>query len=109
MPQTRRRKTLGKLGEICKKIERHLAGQNVTLADVQLPQDAAANATPLERLQLFKEVLNETLAQLNRGEARLCEQCAAPLPGPALDELPWALRCPPSSSSCVPCAPRDEG
>ena len=94
-----KRRVLAKLGEVCARIEKHLAGQNVTLADVKLPQVQTPGKTPLERLQRFKGLLNETLAELNRGEARACQRCQEPLGAAVLDEMPWAFACPPCASS----------
>ncbi len=91
--QGRRKKTLAKLGWVCGKIEQILAGQDVRLADIQLPHEREPGETELERLQRFKALLSDTLAELNRGEARRCLRCGAALPDPALDEMPWAFAC----------------
>ena len=101
MSKDRKRLTLAKLGETCAKIEKILAGQNVTLADVVLPQDRDPRESPLERLQAFKGLLNETLAELARGEGRCCRTCGKPLPDNELDEMPWAFRCN-SAAGCHP-------
>ena len=95
MGDVKRRKTqvLAKLGWVCRKIEAILAGQNVTLSDIALPQHREPGETPLERLQRFKALLNEALAELNRGEARACGRCGALLPDVVLDEIPWASCC----------------
>ena len=92
-PNVRKRKTLAKLGWVCGKIEDILAGQNTTAKDIVFPHDAKPGETVLERFQRFKALLNETIAQLNQGEARCCAKCEAPLADAILDEMPWALRC----------------
>ncbi|MGE0710820.1 MAG: hypothetical protein AB7N76_01960 [Planctomycetota bacterium] len=93
MSAARRKRTLAKLGEVCAKIEKILAGQELTLADVELPQERDPGPSPLERLEAMKRLLNETLAELSRGEPRRCLRCGAPLPDAVLDEMPWAFRC----------------
>ena len=101
MSKDRKRLTLDELGKTCARIEKILAGQNVTLADIVLPQDRDPRETPLERLQAFKALLNETLAELERGEGRCCRTCGKPLPDNELDEMPWAFRCN-SAAGCHP-------
>lgn len=91
--QQRRQKTLAKLGWVCGQIEQILAGQDVRLADIELPHERAPGETELERLQRFKALLSDTLAELNRGEARRCRRCGAALAEALLDELPWADVC----------------
>lgn len=90
---TRKKKTLAKLGWACKRIEDILAGQDVTLTDIQLPHERDPSETELERFQKFKALLNETLGEINRGEPRLCRACQQPLPEDVLDDMPWAFRC----------------
>lgn len=90
---TRRRMVLDTLGVVSDRVARLLAAQDLTLADLPLPQDAEPGETPLERLRRFKDLLQETLAALNRGEDAACRACAAPIPEAALDELPWASSC----------------
>lgn len=94
MSQTRKQLTLAKLGWVCAKIEDILAGQDITLADIPLTTEAEPGETPLERLQRFKALLSETLAQINRGEPRQCAKCQEPIPDPILDDMPWATTCP---------------
>lgn len=86
----RKHKILGKLGQVCARIEDLLAGQAVTLADLPLPGDGEPGETDLERLQRFKALLGEALAELARGEARACRRCGEPLPDAELAPLPWA-------------------
>ncbi len=90
---SRKKTTLAKLGWVCGQIERVLAGQNITLADIPLTHDPSPSETPLERLQAFKAVLNQTLAEINQGVARTCATCQQPLADAALDEMPWASVC----------------
>ncbi len=90
---SRRKRTLDKLKDVCGRIEKLLATQNATLADIPLPGEGEPGETPLERLQRFKRILNETLAQMGRGEPRTCEKCHEALPDVELDEMPWADRC----------------
>ena len=92
-PQTRRRRLLDKLGAVCAQIEQILAGQDLRIQDVKLPQERQPGETPLERLQRFKALLSEALAELARGEPRRCRHCQAPLSAQTLDELRWAWSC----------------
>ncbi len=97
----RRDKTLHKLGAICRRIEVLLAGQNVTLADVPLPQEAKPGEKPLEKLRRFKALLNETLGAMDEGIHPCCKKCRSPLLDVVLDEMPWA-------TWCQECAPKAE-
>ena len=90
---SRKRKILSKLGWACNKIEDLLAGQNLTLADVQLPHERKPGETDLERLQRFKALLSDSLAELNRGAPRTCRVCQARLADDVLDDMPWATAC----------------
>lgn len=101
----RRRRILTALGETCAKIEHILAGQSITLADVQLPQERDPGPSPLERLRAFKDLLNEALRELESGAERACIRCGKSLPADELDETPWAFRCS-DPSSCSPATPR---
>jgi hypothetical protein len=98
----RRKRTLVKLGEVCKKIERIMAGQSVSLGDISLPQEGDAAPTPLERLRAFKKLLGETLEEIARGEPRRCDRCQRELPEVAVSEMPWAFRCAPDAPGCAP-------
>lgn len=91
--KTRKQKTLSKLGWVCGKIEGLLADQNATLADIVFPHDAKPGETKLERLQRFKALLGETLAEINAGTPRVCATCQTPLGDAVLDEMPWAISC----------------
>jgi len=93
MTDARRRRTLAKLGEVCRDLERVLAGQDARLQDVDLPGEGEPGETPRERLERFKARLSETLAELARGDPRRCRTCAEPLPDPVLDEVPWTTTC----------------
>ncbi len=84
---------LVKLGEVSRKLEQLLAGQDVTLADLQLPQERDPAETPLERLRAFKALLQAVLEGLRRGEVRTCERCGGAIPDAALDEAPWVDAC----------------
>ena len=92
--QARKKRTLAKLGWVCAKIEEILAGANLTLSDVKLPESQTPGETELERFQRFKALLSETLAEINRGEARTCLGCQQPIADALLDEMPWSFRCP---------------
>lgn len=89
----RKQVVLAKLGEVSRKLEQLLAGQDVTLADIQLPQERDPGETPLERLRAFKALLQRVLEELRRGEVRTCERCGGAIPDPALDETPWVSAC----------------
>jgi hypothetical protein len=90
---TRRRKLLDTLGVVSGKLETLLAGQNLDLASLPLPQGADPSETPLERLRRFKELLQVTLTANVQGEHPACRVCGRPIPELALDELPWATTC----------------
>ncbi|MCO5167792.1 MAG: hypothetical protein M9894_15710 [Planctomycetes bacterium] len=95
----RRRRVLDTLGVVSDRIAQLLAGQDLDLSQMKLPQDQEPGETPLERLRRYKALLQETLATLNRGEDPTCRACGGPIPEAALDELPWATgcgRCPPA-------------
>ncbi|MBX3468080.1 MAG: hypothetical protein KF878_14505 [Planctomycetes bacterium] len=95
----RRRRVLDTLGVVSDKIAQLLAGQDLDLSQVKLPQDMEPGETPLERLRRYKDLLQETLATLNRGEDPVCRGCGGAIPEAALDEMPWATacgRCPPA-------------
>lgn len=101
----RRRRILDALGAVSRQLEGLLAGQNLTLQGVELPQERDPSASPLERLQAFKGLLNACLRELDEGRQRCCVRCARPLPSDDLDALPWADRCR-DASTCDPGQPR---
>ena len=92
--EARKKRTLAKLGWVCAKIEEILAGGNLTLRDVKLPENKKPGETELERFQRFKALLGETLAQINRGEARTCSKCGQPIADKFVDDMPWIFTCP---------------
>ena len=85
--------TLRKLGDVCERIAKLKAGEQVTLASVQIPGEEEPGETPLERLERFKLLLNETLAALAEGTHGRCEACGEAVPNAELDEMPWATVC----------------
>ncbi len=94
----RRRLVLDTLGVVSARMVRLLADQDLTLADIPLPHEAEPGETPLERLRRFKDLLQETLDALNRGDEPACRACGGSIPDLALDVMPWASscgRCPP--------------
>ncbi len=85
---------LRRLGEVAEKIERLLAGQDVDLSDMKLPQEAdELPEPPLERVRRFMRLLQAALARLDRGEAGSCLRCGSPLGALELRETPWADTC----------------
>ena len=90
-PPPRRKRVLAQLKIVCDKIEAILAGQDVTLED--FPLVLSPGETKLERLQRFKGRLQSVLADIDRGEPRLCSACASPIDERELDEMPWAETC----------------
>ncbi len=90
----RKKKTLAKLGWVCGLIEDMLAGQDIILKDVELPNQKKPGETMLERFQRFKDLLGQTLAEINRGERRTCQRCHGELPAALLDDMPWIWHCP---------------
>lgn len=91
--EARRRTVLAKLRAVSAEIQGILNGQDITLADVKLPQEGDPGETHLERLRRFKKLLNDCLGELVRGDPRVCRGCDAPLPDLELDAMPWAWRC----------------
>ncbi len=90
---SRKKLTLAKLEGICGRIENLLAGQNASLADVVLPQDAKPGETKLEKLQRFKALLNKTLQDIEDGVQPGCRACGRQLSAAILDAMPWAANC----------------
>ena len=95
------RKCLGEhQGKVAKKIERILNGQNLTLADIKLPQEDDPREPPLERLRRYMRRLQEARQRLDTPSYGLCEVCDTPLPEEALVSFPWLMR-------CTACGPKD--
>jgi RNA polymerase-binding transcription factor DksA len=88
-----RRLLLDKLGAVCAVIARIKAGQDAALADMGGPGDRGAGATPLDRAESFKRMLNQRLAALSAGDFGLCDSCGLALSVAELDQMPWATRC----------------
>ena len=93
LTEPRRRALLDHLARVSAQLEALLAGQDLRIADLALPQARRPGETPLERLQRLRALLGAALARLDAGQPTLCEACATPLPAAELDALPWATRC----------------
>jgi RNA polymerase-binding transcription factor DksA len=82
-----------KRGEVAKKLEEILAGQNIQLNDIKLPQFEDAAEPPSETLRRFMRHLADISARLGTPEFGRCGKCGAELSEAALVETPWADRC----------------
>ena len=60
---------------------------------MEIPGEGSPGATPLERLESFKGLLNDTLTGLAEGTHGSCQVCNEPIRGAELDEMPWATVC----------------
>ena len=82
-----------KQGEVAKKLEDVLNGQNVTLGEIKLPQFDDPAEPESEKLRRFMRYLAEVSARLDTPEFGRCAKCGADLGEAALVETPWADRC----------------
>lgn len=58
-----------------------------------MPLSPEPGETKLEQLRRFKSHLQSVLADIDRGEPRLCSACKAPIDARELDEMPWTEKC----------------
>jgi RNA polymerase-binding transcription factor DksA len=79
-----------KLGEVARLLEAALAGQDVRLDGVKLPQEEDPSEPPVERLRRFMRLLD---ARLKAAEIDRCTRCGGEIGAPALGETPWADVC----------------
>lgn len=79
--------------EVAKKLEDVLAGQNVQLADIKLPQHDDPAEPPAEKLRRFMRYLADVQARMGTPEFGRCAKCGAEMPEAALVQTPWADRC----------------
>ncbi len=90
----RLRTALGRKGmEINQKLTEVLAGMNVTLATMKLPNEEKPGEKPHERLRRFLDQIIRAQRRLGTAEFGKCQDCGQPLPDLALDESPWTEQC----------------
>jgi len=92
--QQRLRTELGRKGmDINQKLTDLLAGKNVTLATIVLPQDQKPGETKEERLRRFLNQISRAQKRLGTPTWGLCVTCHAALPDGVLDDTPWTEEC----------------
>lgn len=74
-------------------LTRLLAGQQVTLATLKLPNEQKPGLRPEEKLRRFLDQISRAQRRLGTPAWGLCVDCGAALPESALDETPWLERC----------------
>jgi hypothetical protein len=77
-----------------KEMERILAGQDLRLDEIPLPQEADPSEPPLERLRRFAAMLADVAGRFGTEAYGRCAGCGDAVPERDLVELPWADRCP---------------
>ena len=82
-----------KQAEIAKKLEELLAGQNVTLDNIPLPQEDDPSEPPVERLRRFLRILQGAADRLRSDEYGRCLRCGAEFTAAEVAETPWVERC----------------
>jgi hypothetical protein len=76
-----------------KEMEKILAGQDIRLEGIPLPQEDDPSEPPLERLRRFARLLTEVAGRLGTEAYGRCGACGAGLSERELVETPWADRC----------------
>ena len=88
-----RRLILRKLGQVAKRLEDVLAGQEVNLASIPLLGQPDPEWDKIMRLRYYMKTLDAKVKALAAGDYGYCEACAEPIPPLELQELPWADVC----------------
>ena len=69
------------------------AGQNITLADMQVPGLDIEAITKEARIRAFLDLINASRTRLGTEAYGQCLSCERALDALALDETPWLERC----------------
>ena len=80
--------------EINDRLTRLMAGQNATLASLQVADAARPGETPIERLQRYLRSVSDAQKRLANGSFGHCLDCGAAIDPVLLDERPWTSSCP---------------
>lgn len=70
-----------------------LAGKNVTMSTIKLPQEMKPGLKPEEKLRLFLDQIVRAQRRLDAADFGLCVQCQEPFPKGAIDDTPWLETC----------------
>lgn len=88
-----RRRVLAKGAEIAQKLSDELAGLEVDLATLKLPQEKEPGETPVEKLRRYLALVERARAAFDDGTWGRCRNCGQPLSMAQLDAMPWAEWC----------------
>ena len=88
-----RREIMKKGKDINHKLTELLAGKNVTISTIVLPQDDKPGLKPEEKLRLFLDLVIRAQRRLGTEEFGRCVQCGVEFPKGALDDTPWLETC----------------
>ena len=70
-----------------------LAGKNVTLATLKLPQEQTPGERKEERLRRYLDLVSRAQKRLGTTAWGTCVHCDAPIREVVLDEAPWTETC----------------
>lgn len=74
-------------------LTRLLAGQQVTLATLKLPNEREPGLRPEEKLRRFLDQIVRAQRRLDTPAWGRCIDCGAEIPEPSLDNAPWIEQC----------------
>jgi RNA polymerase-binding transcription factor DksA len=88
-----RRRVLDKGAEIAKKLAFALAGLEVDLNTLKLPEEKEPGLTPVEKLRRYLDLLERSRRSFDDGTWGRCVSCGTVLTLVQLDAMPWAEHC----------------
>ncbi len=88
-----KRELMRKGWAVNEKLTQLLAGMNVTMSTIELPQDMLPGLKPHEKVRIF---LDQIIRAQNRLETKAfgaCIECGQEFPKGAVDDTPWIETC----------------
>lgn len=79
--------------DVNEKLTKLLAGQNVTLTTMKLPNEQKPGLKPVEKLRMYLDQIIRAQRRLGTPAFGHCVDCQIALPDAALDDSPWIERC----------------
>ncbi len=88
-----RREIMKKGMQVNRKLTDLLAGKNVTISTIVLPQDDKPGLKPEEKVRLFLDLIVRAQHRLGTEAFGKCVECDTEFPKGALDDTPWLETC----------------
>lgn len=84
-----KRRVLDRGRDVAERLTKLLAGQNIELKDILLPEEQKPGERPEEKLRRLLDRINRVIRSFDDGTFGTCHVCGEPIAPAELEESPW--------------------